>query len=153
VGDKGAQLSGGERQRISIGRLKRVLQSKVKKTLKSGSIEARALIRNPKVLLLDEATSALDSVSEKQVQSALDAAQVGRTCICIAHRLSTIENAAKICVFKDGKLFEEGSHKQLMQNGQAYFTLQTISMSSRLGATDQYSNKIQESSSYEDQIN
>ncbi len=87
------------------------------------------------MLLLDEATSALDPESEKQVQNALDAAQVGRTCICIAHRLSTIENAPKICVFKEGKLFEEGSHKQLMENGQAYFMLQSINMSSRSGTT------------------
>ncbi len=86
---------------------------------------ARALIRKPKILLLDEATSALDSQSEQVVQDALDKAQIGRTCICIAHRLSTIQNAAKISVFKEGKILEEGKHSELMSNKNIYYTLQT----------------------------
>lgn len=57
---------------------------------------------------MDEATSALDSQSEHIVQEALDRAQIGRTCVCIAHRLSTIEKSAKISVFKDGRVIEEG---------------------------------------------
>ncbi len=97
------------------------------------SFQARALIRNPRIFLLDEATSALDTESEKIVQHALDVAQVGRTCICIAHRLSTIENASKISVFKEGKLFEEGKHDTLMANRQVYFTLQARNMLSRGG--------------------
>ncbi len=95
---------------------------------------ARALVRTPKILLLDEATSALDNESEKLVQAALDVAQVGRTCICIAHRLSTIENASKISVFKSGKLFEEGSHEELMKKQKAYFVLQARNMLSRKGS-------------------
>ncbi len=75
-------------------------------------------------MILDEATSALDKESEKLVQDAIDKAQIGRTSICIAHRLSTIQNAAKITVFKNGKVFEEGSHDILMQNEQLYFMLQ-----------------------------
>jgi ABC-type multidrug transport system fused ATPase/permease subunit len=76
---------------------------------------ARALIRNPKLLLLDEATSALDNKSEKVVQTTLNEAQIGRTCLTIAHRLSTIENAQKIAVVNRGKMTEEVSEMNLIQ--------------------------------------
>jgi ABC-type multidrug transport system fused ATPase/permease subunit len=103
-------------------------------------LSARALIRNPKILILDEATSALDKESEKLVQDALDKVQIGRTCISIAHQLSTIQNAAKISVFNNGRIDEEGTHESLMQNRRLYFMLQarnalskSINISNHLG--------------------
>lgn len=99
VGDRGVKLSGGEKQRITI---------------------ARAIYKNPPILILDEATSSLDTVSEKQVQDALDHLMKNRTTIVIAHRLSTVQNADEIVVLDKGKIIEGGTHKELMQKDSAY---------------------------------
>jgi subfamily B ATP-binding cassette protein MsbA len=99
IGDRGTKLSGGQRQRICI---------------------ARAVLNNPPLMLLDEATSALDTESEKLVQDALNNLMKNRTSLIIAHRLSTIQNADVIVVLENGKIVEQGSHQQLLNNNGLY---------------------------------
>lgn len=95
VGERGVKLSGGQRQRVAI---------------------ARAMLKNAPILVLDEATSALDSESEVLIQDALWKLMEGRTAIVIAHRLSTIQKMDRIIVLEDGKIVEQGSHKDLLRN-------------------------------------
>jgi ATP-binding cassette subfamily B protein len=102
VGERGVKLSGGQRQRIAI---------------------ARAMIKNAPILVLDEATSALDSESEKLIQDALWKLMEGRTAIVIAHRLSTIQRMDRIVVLQDGKIVEQGSHKELLAAKGTYANL------------------------------
>jgi ATP-binding cassette, subfamily B, bacterial MsbA len=108
VGHNGSQLSGGQRQRLAI---------------------ARAIAKNAPVLILDEATSALDSESERAVQAALAALMQGRTTLVIAHRLSTIEHADRVVVMEAGRLVEQGSHSELLQQGGLYARLHAMQFS------------------------
>jgi ATP-binding cassette subfamily B protein len=102
VGERGVKLSGGQRQRVAI---------------------ARAMLKNAPILALDEATSALDSESEVLIQDALWKLMEGRSAIVIAHRLSTIQHMDRIIVLSDGKIVEQGSHKELIHGGGTYATL------------------------------
>lgn len=102
VGERGVKLSGGQRQRVAI---------------------ARAMLKNAPILVLDEATSALDSESEVLIQDALWKLMEGRTAVVIAHRLSTIQKMDRIIVLENGKIIEQGSHKELIQKDGSYAKL------------------------------
>lgn len=94
IGFGSKDLSGGERQRVSI---------------------ARAILRDPRILILDEATAAMDTKTEKLIQNALSELTRGKTTIMIAHRLSTLRDAHKLIVIEQGKVAEEGTHKELLE--------------------------------------
>lgn len=96
VGERGLKLSGGQRQRVAI---------------------AQAMAKHAPILVLDEATSALDSESEHLVQEALWRLMEQATALVIAHRLSTIARMDRIVVFDQGRIAEEGTHRELLREG------------------------------------
>ena len=107
ITEHGSNLSGGQRQRISI---------------------ARAFVRDPSILILDEATSALDSISEKQIQTAINNLVKDRTTLIVAHRLSTIRDADKIAVIGHGGLEEFGTYEELMAKKGKFYELKELQM-------------------------
>ena len=104
VGEGGDLLSTGEKQLISF---------------------ARAILADPRILVLDEATASVDTLTEQRIQSAIDTVIQGRTSLVIAHRLSTVRNADLILVVKDGKIVEQGTHRELIAAKGPYYRLYT----------------------------
>lgn len=102
VGERGVKLSGGQRQRIAI---------------------ARVLLKDAPILVLDEATSALDSEVEAAIQQSLYQLMEGKTVIAIAHRLSTIAAMDRLIVLDEGKIVEQGTHKELIARNGIYSQL------------------------------
>ncbi len=105
VKERGVTLSYGERQLLSF---------------------ARAVAFKPRVLVLDEATASIDSQTESLIQKSLLKIMEGRTSIVIAHRLSTIREADKIIVLHKGKVLEEGTHGELLEQDGMYAALHAL---------------------------
>ncbi|MGD9143117.1 MAG: ABC transporter ATP-binding protein [Dehalococcoidia bacterium] len=110
VGQRGQNLSAGQRQLVCL---------------------ARAVLADPRILILDEATSSVDTHTERIMQKALRRISRERTTLTIAHRLSTVTGAHRIIVLKQGKIVEEGNHKQLLaiENGIYAHLYKTLSES------------------------
>lgn len=102
VGQRGESLSAGERQLVAL---------------------VRSALADPALLVLDEATSAVDPQTELRATRALDRLLEGRTSVTIAHRLSTAENADRVLVFDQGRLVEDGHHRDLVAAGGVYARL------------------------------
>jgi len=105
--ERGTNLSCGQRQRLAI---------------------ARALVRKPDILIFDEATSNLDTLSATSIEKTIKSLnQEGTTCIIITHRLNTIKRCDTILVMDNGRIIEEGTHLELMENRAKYYSFLTNS--------------------------
>lgn len=100
--DNGVHISKGQRQLLTI---------------------ARAMLSDAHMLILDEATSNVDTRTEMQIQEAMRSLMAEKTCFVIAHRLSTIRNADQILVIRDGRIAEQGNHRELLRKKGVYYQM------------------------------
>lgn len=103
--DEGTDLSGGESQKIAIG---------------------RAIYRNSPIIVLDEPTAALDPMAEYDIYKKYDSMVKGKTSIFISHRMASTKLSDKILVFQHGKLIEEGTHSELINNNGLYCNMYEV---------------------------
>jgi ATP-binding cassette subfamily B protein len=102
INEEGDNISAGQKQLLTI---------------------ARAFLADPSILILDEATSSVDTRTEVLIQEAMNALRTSRTSFVIAHRLSTIRGADVILVMENGRIVEQGSHRELLDRDGPYFRL------------------------------
>lgn len=102
LGERGITLSGGQKQRVSI---------------------ARAIIKNPAILLFDDCLSAVDTETEETILNNLFEICKDKTTIIVSHRVSSAKNADKIIILEDGKIIQQGSHNQLINQDGYYAAL------------------------------
>jgi ATP-binding cassette subfamily B protein len=99
---EGAELSIGEWQKIAL---------------------ARAFFRDSQVIILDEPTSSLDAKAEENVFNGFKQLASGKMAVIISHRLSSVTMADRIYYIKEGRVTEEGTHRELMDQGEEYAQL------------------------------
>jgi ABC-type multidrug transport system fused ATPase/permease subunit len=108
IGEKGVTLSGGQKQRVTL---------------------ARTLLKNPDILVLDDSTSAIDTETEYEIQKALRGITRSKTTIVIAHRITSVQDCDRIIVLDKGRVIEEGTHEELIENNGFYKKIFDIQVS------------------------
>ncbi len=108
IGEKGVTLSGGQKQRVTL---------------------ARTLLKNPDILILDDSTSAIDTETEFEIQKALRGITRSKTTIVIAHRITSVQDCDRIIVLDKGRVIEEGTHDELIENNGFYKKIYDIQVS------------------------
>ncbi|MEO8514545.1 MAG: ABC transporter ATP-binding protein [Ignavibacteria bacterium] len=121
IGEKGVTLSGGQKQRVTL---------------------ARTLLKNPDILILDDSTSAIDTETEFEIQKALRGITRSKTTIVIAHRITSVQDCDRIIVLDKGRVIEEGTHEELIENNGFYKKIYDIQVS----IEDEITSDIQQTS-------